>query len=59
MLIEGGKRLLSAFAPELSARVLEDLRGLGVDVRLETLVDSIDAEGVRLKDGQRIESNTN
>jgi NADH dehydrogenase len=58
VLIEGGKRLLPAFAPELSHHVLEDLRHLGVDVRLETLADCIDEHGVRLKTGERIEART-
>ncbi len=58
VLLEGGPRLLPAFAPELSERVLEDLRTLGVDVRLETRADSIDRAGVTLKDGTRIEART-
>jgi NADH dehydrogenase len=58
VLLEGGPRLLPAFAPELSERVLEDLRSLGVDVRLQTLADRIDESGVTLKDGTRIEART-
>ena len=58
VLIEGGDRLVSAFAPDLSAHVLEDLRHLGVDVRLKTLAASIDEHGVVLKNGERIESRT-
>jgi len=49
VLLEGGKRLLSAFAPELSERVREDLTALGVEIRTETFADSIDARGVTLK----------
>jgi NADH dehydrogenase len=58
VLLEGGKRLLPAFAPELSERVKEDLAGLGVEIRLETFADCIDSHGVTLKGGERIESRT-
>jgi NADH dehydrogenase len=58
VLLEGGSRLLPAFAPELSERVLEDLRALGVDVRLQTLADRIDQGGVTLKDGTHILAHT-
>jgi NADH:ubiquinone reductase (H+-translocating) len=58
ILLEGGKRLLPAFVPELSNHVLEDLKTLGVDVRLETIADCIDEHGVRLKSGERIEART-
>lgn len=58
VLLEGGKRLLSAFAPELSERVKEDLSALGVEIRLETFADCIDPRGVTLKGGERIESRT-
>ncbi|HEY1957834.1 MAG TPA: NAD(P)/FAD-dependent oxidoreductase [Polyangiaceae bacterium] len=58
VLIEGGERLVSAFAPDLSAHVLHDLEVLGVDVRLKTLAASIDESGVVLKNGERIASRT-
>jgi NADH dehydrogenase len=66
ILLEGGKRLLTAFAPDLSDHVLEDLKSIGVDVRLETLADCIDSHGVTLKGeasasgarGERIEART-
>jgi NADH dehydrogenase len=58
VLLEGGKRLLPAFAPELSERVREDLSALGVEIRLETFADCIDSRGVTLKGGERIESRT-
>jgi len=58
VLLEGGKRLLAAFAPELSERVREDLSALGVEIRTETFADCIDSRGVTLKGGERIESRT-
>ncbi len=58
ILLEGGKRLVTAFAPELAERVREDLTALGVDIRTETLADCIDSRGVTLKGGERIESRT-
>lgn len=58
VLLEGGKRLLPAFAPELSARVKEDLSSIGVEVRMETFAECIDSHGVVLKGGERIEART-
>jgi len=43
ILIEGGPRLLSTFPEEISNRALADLRELGVDVRLDSVVTHIDA----------------
>jgi len=43
ILIEGGPRLLSTFPEEISNRALADLRELGVDVRLDSVVTRIDA----------------
>jgi NADH dehydrogenase len=57
VLVEGGDRILSAFAPELSERALTSLRGMGVEVRTHQRVTAIDAEGVVCGD-ERIESNT-
>lgn len=41
MLLEGGPRLLSSYPDELSQRAKRELRRLGVEVRLETLVTEI------------------
>jgi NADH dehydrogenase len=46
VLIEGGKRLLSAFPEELSARAKRDLEALGVEVRLGSVVTRIEPDGV-------------
>ena len=41
VLIEGGPRLLAAFPEEISDRALEDLRELGVEVRLNSVVTGV------------------
>ena len=43
VLIEGGPRLLAAFPQEISDRALADLRALGVDVRLNSVVSRVEA----------------
>ena len=48
ILVEAGPRLVPAFREHLSARALEDLRALGVEVRLNTPVTGITAGGVQL-----------
>lgn len=55
VLIEAGDRVLSAFEPHQSEQALKELRDLGVEVRLSTPVDAIDAEGVVIGD-ERIRS---
>ncbi|MEO8294133.1 MAG: NAD(P)/FAD-dependent oxidoreductase [Gemmatimonadota bacterium] len=46
ILLEGSSRILSSYPESLSARAKATLRGLGVDVREQTLVTSIDEEAV-------------
>lgn len=46
VLIEGGKRVLPNFKPELSDYTLKSLRDLGVTVELGAMVDEVDATGV-------------
>ncbi len=48
LLLEGTHRILPALAPELSAYAGRALRGLGVEVRTDTMVEDIDGEGVRV-----------
>ncbi|WP_201312708.1 NAD(P)/FAD-dependent oxidoreductase [Dyella sp. EPa41] len=50
LLVEAGPRLLPAFAPELSEKARRQLEKLGVEVRLDTSVTRIDAQGVMLGD---------
>lgn len=51
LLLEGGKRVLPSYSPDLSARARRQLERLGVEVQTEALVTEIDASGVRV--GQR------
>lgn len=48
ILVEGGPRVLSTFAPELSASAQRQLEDLGVEVRLNARVTDIDSAGVHL-----------
>ncbi len=50
ILVEAGPRLLPAFAEELSAHAAEDLKRLGVEVRLSAKVLDIDAQSVLVND---------
>lgn len=50
LLVEGGPRVLGGFDEGLSDRAYDQLRRLGVDVRLDTRVTRIDADGVTLGD---------
>jgi NADH:ubiquinone reductase (H+-translocating) len=49
ILVEGGSRVLQAMPPDLSEKALEQLRALGVDVRLNTRVMRVDAQGVAVE----------
>ncbi|MGD9762509.1 MAG: NAD(P)/FAD-dependent oxidoreductase [Candidatus Binatia bacterium] len=55
LLVEAGSRVLSAYAPSLSAKAQTALERLGVTVRLNTSVAGIDGNGVRLRAGDREE----
>ena len=53
LLVEGSDRVLPPYRPELSARARGSLERLGVEVRLGTMVEAIDEEGVTLRhDGE-------
>jgi len=56
VLVDGSDRLLEAFPESLSASALKQLESLGVEVRLNTKVKSIDGKGVNLDDGTRIDA---
>jgi NADH dehydrogenase len=59
ILIEGQDRVLPALPhKDLSQKALEQLRDLEVDVRLETLVDSIADDHILTSDGERIDTHT-
>lgn len=58
VLVEGADRVLPPYAPSLSASAQRQLESLGVEVRTDAMVDSIDDEGVTFQTGERIESAT-
>jgi NADH:ubiquinone reductase (H+-translocating) len=49
ILVEGGPRVLQAMPEGLSEKALQQLRKLGVDVRLNARVVRVDAEGIEVK----------
>ena len=58
ILLEGGDRILASYPAKLSAHAKNDLEQLGVEVRTNTLVTSIDAHSVSTADGATIDANT-
>jgi NADH dehydrogenase len=56
ILIEAQDRLLGAFSPELSKYASAELKGRGVEVYLNTVVEGVTPEGVQLKGGNFIDS---
>ena len=48
LLLEGGPRVLAAYPPDLSASAERQLRELGVEVRTNALVTSVEADQVRV-----------
>jgi NADH dehydrogenase len=57
-LLEVGEELLAEFPAPLRARAARDLAKLGVDVRVGTAAAALDADGLDLADGSRIEART-
>ncbi len=57
VLVEGQARVLMAFPPELSEKAAAQLARLGVEVRTETMVTSIDETGVAFK-ADRLDART-
>ena len=58
LLLEGADRLLPTLPPRLSAYALGRLRKIGVEVRLNAVVDCVDSDAVFLKGGSRFLSHT-
>jgi NADH:ubiquinone reductase (H+-translocating) len=56
VLVEGGERVLGAFAPSLSASAARQLQRLGVEVRCGRKVSAIDAQGVTMQAGTTTET---
>ncbi|WP_367281783.1 NAD(P)/FAD-dependent oxidoreductase [Ilumatobacter sp.] len=57
ILVEGADRVLGAYTPDLAESARRQLERLGVEVRLDTLVDGIDERGVDTNNG-RIDART-
>lgn len=57
-LIEAAPRLLSGMSSEASERALNDLKKMGIDVRLNTSVKSFDGQTVELSTGEKLVSKT-
>ncbi len=51
ILMEGGPRVLAGYPPDLSARAEKLVTKLGVEIRKDTFVTGIDANGVDIKRG--------
>ena len=58
ILIEAADRILASFPESLQKSARETLERMKVDVRLNTPVDSVDADRIRLKDGSTIAAST-
>ncbi len=58
ILLEGGDRLLPTFKPRLSAYARRELELRGVEVRVGTLVDTVDDAGIVLQDGSELATST-
>jgi NADH dehydrogenase len=50
ILLEGGPRVLAAYAPDLSESAVQQLQKLGVEVRTSAMVTRVEAGAVRLGD---------
>jgi NADH:ubiquinone reductase (H+-translocating) len=58
VLIDGGNRVLASFSEHLSQAAQKRLQSLGVEVRLGSVVEQVDQDGVTLSGGERIVSKT-
>ena len=58
VLVEGGARILRQTPEMLAAFAAKRLGRRGVEILTETLLTSVDADGVTLSDGRRIETET-
>jgi NADH dehydrogenase len=58
MLIEGGHSILQTFPEPLRAAAKRSLERLGVEVRENTVVTAVDAHGVTMKSGERLDAGT-
>jgi NADH:ubiquinone reductase (H+-translocating) len=58
LLVDAGSKILAEVPDSLSHYTASLLEKRGVDIRLETTVESVEADAVTLSDGSRIDTNT-
>jgi NADH dehydrogenase len=58
VLVDGGRRVLSAAPERLGLYAADQLRRRGTEIRLSTRLSAVDGQGVTLADGSRIEAGT-
>lgn len=58
LLIEGHPRVLPPFTADLSESARRQLFDIGVEVRVNTIVEKVNEEGVTLKGGERVSART-
>jgi NADH dehydrogenase len=58
VLVEATNRVLPEIDPELAEYALHELRGRGIDIRLETTLDEVGADFARLSSGETLATRT-
>jgi NADH:ubiquinone reductase (H+-translocating) len=58
VLVEAADRVLPEIDPQLAIYALGELRGRGIDIRLETTLDQVDAESAKLSTGETLPTRT-
>lgn len=58
VLVEATDTILPMVRPSLRRTALDELRSRGIDIRLETLVESVDDDAVHLSDGTSLAADT-
>ncbi len=58
VLVEATDRVLPEIDPQLAAYALRELRGRGIDIRLETTLERVEANSARLSSGETLATTT-
>ncbi len=58
VLVEATGRVLPEIDPRLADYAVDELRGRGIEIRMNTTLDSIEADSAQLSDGERIPTRT-
>ncbi|MGA8747118.1 MAG: NAD(P)/FAD-dependent oxidoreductase [Solirubrobacterales bacterium] len=58
VLVEATDRVLPEIDPKLADYALHELRGRGIDIRLQTTLEEVSAESARLSSGERLPTRT-